>query len=273
MPKLEFDPALIKNLALVHEASAALHSKRAAEQQGAQEAPERSRWSQHEMLAASGLVIAASYWSLIEPRRAVQLYRRASEAYRHHGHSYAMVLALASASRNEIPAMVSAIEAASAPNPQAVAFAMVANEVTGDDRPARRIESLDVHWRHVGNMPVGRLSIPLDHYGVCAQAMRAAHRDEDIERFFAAATDYVQRAAEVIRSASHDRYHWLQLRSAILPAEPEAVAMTTAMSMTSHSVFKMPISEMANLDVHGRLLVELGDEMRNAAIGEEPRAG
>lgn len=271
MPELEHDRQLIKNLALAHEANAALHSKYAAEQRQTHEALERPRLSQHEMLAASGFVIAASYWSLIEPHRAITLYRRASETYRSLGHSYGMVLALASASGNEIPTMLSVVDEMPAPSPQAVAFAMVANEVADADRRNKRAEFLDTHWRHIGNSPIGRLGIPLDHYARCARAMRAARYDQNSEGFFAAAANFVSRAAEVLRSASHDRFHWLQLRSAILPAEPEAVAMTCAMSMMSHSMFKTPIAELPNLDPHGRLLVEVGDEMRNAASGPELR--
>jgi hypothetical protein len=271
MPELEHDRRLIENLALLHEANAALHSKYAAEQGHTDETLGRPRLSQHEMLAASGFVVAASYWSLIEPSRAITLYLKASETYRFLGHSYWMVLALASVNGDEIQTMLSVVDEMPAPSPQAVAFAMVANEVADADRRTKRAELLDTHWRHIGNSPVGRLGIPLDHYARCARAMRSARRDKNPEGFFAEAASFVNRAAEVLRSASHDRFHWLQLRSAILPAEPEAVAMTCAMSMMSHSMFKMPIAKLPNLDAHGRLLVEIGDEMRNAAGGPELR--
>ena len=271
MPELEHDRRLIERLALVYEANAATHIKSAADQQDVHETP-RNRWSQHEMLAASSLAVAASYWSLIDPRRAVSLYRMAGESYQSLGHGYAMVLALASANTKDIPKMLSVIGEESAPSAQAVAFAMVANEVSDDDRRGARAERLNEYWRHVGNVPVGRLGIPLDHYGRCAQAMHTARGRKNIEGFFAETANYVHRAAEVLRGASHDRFHWLQLRSAILPAEPEAVAMTTAMSMMSYSIFSTPISKMPNLDAHGRLLVEIGDEMRKAASSPSPRA-
>ncbi len=61
------------------------------------------------MLAASGLVVAASYWSLIEPDRALFLYRRVTPIYRAMGHSYWMVLALDSASEDAIATVPSAI--------------------------------------------------------------------------------------------------------------------------------------------------------------------
>jgi hypothetical protein len=270
MLKLEHDPQLIERLALMHEGNAKAHMKRAAEQHEVGDAP-RSGWSQHDVLAASGFVIAASYWSLIAPRTAMLLYRSAAEIYRARKHSYWMVLALASASENEIATMPSVIDGTLAPGPQTVAFAMVGNAMSDSDRQGVRAERLDTHWRHVGNVPIGRLGIPLDHYARCAQAMRVARAEKNIEYFLAEVANYVHRAAEVLRSASHDRFHWMQLQSTILPAEPEAVAMTTAMSMMSHQIFGIPISDMPDLDAHGRLLVETGDEMRNAARGENER--
>jgi hypothetical protein len=266
MPELEHDRRLIERLAMVYEANAEVHLRRTADRPEALETTP-TQWSQHEMLAASGLVIAASYWSLLEPRKAVTLYRKAAESYQRRGHGYGMVLALASASANNIAGMLSALSETPDPTPQTIAFAMVANEVSDSDLRAGRAERLNADWRHAGNVPIGRLGIPLDHYARCAQAMHAARGDKSVERFFSKAADFVHRAAEVLRSASHDRFHWAQLRSTILPAEPEAVAMTAAMSMMSHSMFSTPISKMPNLDRYGRLLVELGDEMRNAAGG------
>jgi hypothetical protein len=266
MPELEHEPELIDRLARVHEGNAVAHLKRAAEQHEIDAAP-RMGWSQHLMLAASGFVISASYWSLIAPSRAVAHYRQATEIYRALGHSYWMVLALASASENDIASMPAAIDETPTPSPQTVAFAMIGNEVANADRSGVRAERLNEHWRHAGNPPIGRLGIPLDYYARCAQAMRAARTKKDMARFIADAAAYLHRAAEVIRSASHDRFHWLGLQSTILPAEPEAVAIATAMSMMSHALFDRPISEIPSLDAHGRRLVEIGDELRDAGRG------
>jgi hypothetical protein len=269
MPELEYDSRLIERLARVYEASAMVHIERVADDQPLDHEAQRSRWSQREMLAASSFAIAASYWSLIEPRKAALLYRKAAGMYRSLGHSYAMVLALASGGRREIPEMLSEIDEAPAVNPQAVAFAMVANEVSRGERNGARGERLAAQWHYAGNVPIGRLGIPLDHYARCAQAMHLARPKKGRERFFAEAANYVRRAAEVLRSASHDRFHWFQLRSAIMPAEPEAVAMTTSMSEMSHSMFGIPISQMPHLDPQGRLLVTIGENMRQAGASQE----
>ena len=139
--------------------------------------------------------------------------------------------------------MLFEIDETPAPSPQAVAFAMVANEMSGVDRRGVRSER-PAHWRHAGNVPIGRLGVPLDHYARCAQAMRAARAEKNIERFFAEAANYVHRAAEVSAARAMIDSTGFSSTQAILPAEPEAVAMTTAMSIMSHAMFGMPISKI-----------------------------
>jgi hypothetical protein len=264
MPELQHNRRMVETLALITEANAALHFKSVAEQLGLGEWIQRPSWSQHEMLAASGFAVAASYWSLLDAERAVTLYRRAAETYRQLNHGYGMALALASATSDEISITLASIDGTSPPSPQTVAFALVANELSDSEGQGARVERLRLQWRHFGNVPIGRLRIPLDYYGRCALAMRAARQSKSVEGFLAQASDYVRRAAEVLKTASHDKFNWLALRSSILPAEPEAVAMTAAMSMVSHSLFGIPISQMPNLDEHGRLLAEVGDDLRKA---------
>jgi len=156
---------------------------------------------------------------------------------------------------------------------QTVAFAMICNEMYDAGRRGHRSERLVAHWRQAGNYPIGRLGIPLDYYVRCAQAMHDARAKKSVEGFLVEVATYVHRAAEVLRSASHDRFHWLRLESTVLPAEPEAVAMTTAMSTISRAIFGVPISEMPNLDSHGRLLVEIGDQMWQAGQRDDQRRG
>jgi hypothetical protein len=265
MADREHDEELNIRLAETTEGNAHYHDAHAQEEERSdEELP--SRWSQHRMLAASGFAIAASYWSLVNPRKAVELYRLAARKYRELGHSYWMPLALASVDVTQVRSMAEVLERMPSPSPTAVAFTIIGNSM-GGQRNSEQVESL---WQHIGNVPVGRLGIPMDMYGLCARAMTDAFREKNFERFRAAATGYLQRAAEVLRAASHDRYHWAMLQSEILPAEPEAVAMGIAMSIVSRSVFRMPMTEFsADLDRHGRVIVEVADNMHTAA-GSEP---
>jgi hypothetical protein len=254
---------LIQRLALVHEGNAAVHLRRTPEQYATSAGPHS--WSQHEMLAASSMVIAASYWSMIDPQKALAAYRKSTDIYRRMGHSYWMVLALVSANSDAIIEMLSEFDETTPAGPQNIGLAMIGNQIINSNRREARAEHLNAYWRETGNVPVGRLGIPLDYYVRCAEAIRTTRGGNNRRRFFAEAANYVNRATEVIRTASHDQFHWLRLRSTVLPAEPEAVAVTMALAMVSRESFELPISETPGLDVHGQLLVRIGDDMRKAA--------
>lgn len=262
MQEIELDREFVKRLAVMHQGNATAHLNRVRKNLS----NERTimAWTQHEMLGASGLVISASLWSLVDAAKAVEIYRRASTIYRQLDHSYWLPLALVSASDKTLAEIRSSLPDAPTLNAQTVAFGLISNELFYRERDAADTERLRNQWRHLGNIPVGRLGIPLDHYGQCADAMRDARHERRIGRFMEAAANYVRRAAEVVRGASHDRFHWRRLHSSILPAEPEAVAMTTAMSIMAHDVLKTSITEMSDLDRYGRLLVETGERMRQA---------
>jgi hypothetical protein len=261
MPNLAHDKRLIEVLALVHEGNAKAKMRVGSESQKAGEV-QRKGWAQHTMLSASSFVIAASCWSLLDPRKAVEDYRNAMRLYRSMEHDYWAVLALASMSFEDMEAVLSAIDEMSEPGPQIVAFGMVCNAISHDDRYESRAERLNKHRRRVGDFPVGRLGISLEQYARCAEAFHAAREKKDgRERLLREGSTYVRRASEVLRGASHDRFHWLRLQSTILPAEPEAVAMTTAMSMLSHSMFGISMADVPDLDEHGQLLVEVGEAM------------
>src|ERR1019366_1130588 len=268
MPKIDHDPEVIADLARIYEGSAKAHLSLAADRDELRHSTQ-IEWSKHEMLAARCLAISASYWALVDARTAVNVYRRASGLYRRMGHSYWVPLAMASGTVDQIKDEIFSVAESHNPTPLAVAFAMVGGEMSEGIKSEDVTERLGRQWRHIGNVPVGRLGIPLDYYGRCASAMRLARTTENRQVFFAEAGQYVNRVAEVLRSASHDQFHWRQLRSAILPGEPEAVAMTTAMSIMSHQVFRSPITEISQTDSHGRLILEIAEEMRAAAEDED----
>jgi hypothetical protein len=264
VPELEQDPLLIERLALIHEGNAAAHAHRTA---GSPNDLSRGYWSTRKMLAASSSVIAASYWALIAPTRAIVLYRQAAQLYRAMGHMYWIVLALAGADRDGIAGIPSAVDPKHTYESQSIAFAMVGNEIAESNSGDSVRDGLKAQWRHLGNVPVGRLGIPLDYYGRCAEAIYLARRERNSRRFIVESTNYLSRAAEVVRRASHDRFHWLRLQSAILPAEPEAVAMTATISMISQAIFDRAFDDMVDLDYHSRLLVQVGGDLWKAAHG------
>ncbi len=197
-------------MAEIHEGIATAYRERASRPKeadaGAAGRRRRREWSQETMLAASGLVIAASCWSLIEPKKATTLYRQAAQSYRDLGHSFWLVLAFASGNTREIASVHSWIDEQHDLSHLAVAFGMVDDAMGDRESLGDRFERLASQWRHLGNVPIGRLGIPVDNYGQCALAMRAALRHEQRpEIFVSQARNYISRAAEVRRTASSRR--------------------------------------------------------------------
>jgi hypothetical protein len=267
----QVEPLPSDTLASICEGNAARHFARWREP----DESEQDRLSQDAMLAASGFAVAGSLWSLTEPRRAAECYLRAAKLYRRLGHSYWIVLTLASGSRRELPSILRTVDEAPPLDPQGTAFALIANELQNnnndDDRHELRAEHLRGIWRHFGDVPIGRLGIPLDFYAHCASAMRVARLEKNSGQFVAALTAYMGRASEVIRAARHDRFHWDRMISTLLPAEPEAIAMTTAMSEVSHSVFEKRLVELNGFGEDGARLAEIGDKMQDAEDDEGER--
>jgi|SRR5579864_395643 len=268
MAAREYDSRLIERLALMYQGNAAAHFSSVRHPEVNRDKSLR-RWSRHEMLAASSLTLAASYWSLIAPGNAVLQFAKAAEIYRSLGHNYWVVLAFISGRERQIDELSSVLAEMAPLSSQLTALALVANELSDAPQREARAERLDGIWRSTGNVPSGRLAIPLDYYGHWVRVIREARSEKDIRRFFAQSAELVNRATEVLRMASNDRFHWSRFQSGILPAEPEIIALTKAMSMISSSTFDTPILEMTNLDTQARLVVQIGDEMRKAANQEE----
>jgi len=260
MAEPEYDLELLERLAATTEGNALAHLELAEHS----ETPEHV-WLMHRMLAGSGLVIAASYWSLIDSRRAIADYRRAARLYRAMRHSYWMVAAMAAADGKMLRAAAREQQDHSEASPLEVAFGLVTEGMSGADFTGERLTGA---WQTLGNVPVGRLGIPLNHYGNCRTAMLHAQAG-DREIFTRHARTYLERAAEVIRMARHDQYHWQRLQSSILPAEPEAVAVTSALSLTARRSLGMSLMEIGVEDRQSRTLIEVAESLSRAAATED----
>jgi hypothetical protein len=103
--------------------------------------------------------------------------------------------------------------------------------------------------------------------------MAEARETKSIVTFVTEVSNYIARATEVIRTASHDRFHWARLDSTILPAEPEAVAMTAAMWISSRSTLRDWLGSRTDLDEHGRMLFQIGEGLAEIGRRNERNRG
>jgi hypothetical protein len=253
--ELEWDPPLVERVARTTEGAARARWSAYRELTGSRhgrpgEPSAGSRAEQHGMLAASGLAIAASHWSLLDPKRARVCFLDAMQIYHRLDHSYWMALALCSSDgkamdllAREIPAQA---DRPSLPT-DALAFMIVAESVPRlGERMAGLREALGRHLRVHGNRPVGRLGVPLEEYLRCRDTLQRAS-SQDPGRFSTVVGAFMHRATEPVRLAMHDRFHWSRLRSSVLPVEPEALAVAmTAVAVSLLAYDQVP--RMPDLD-------------------------
>jgi hypothetical protein len=256
--------SISERLAKIYEGNARVHLKAYRKRNRVKQEP-ASEWSTPEMLAASGFAIAGSYWSLTNPRKAVSAFRNASDLYRSRGQSFSLVLGLASEPETLLPWLWTSTIETQLSDGLSLAFGMVCLSFSDDERFDLHRERFREHFENERSIPIGRLGIPLDYYARCAHAMYFARTRRDAELLLTEATTYVNRASEVLRIASLDRFHWSRFQSRILPAEPEVIAMVRAMSVIFHDVFRLPMTKLAGIDDYGRHLIEIGEKIRKAA--------
>jgi hypothetical protein len=260
--ELQHDRELVEMMATTAEGNAWVHRQLMGSHE---ERRNRTAWSQHEMLAASGFIVAASYWSLIDARKAVELYATAAETYRQLDHEYWIVAALAAGPRQR-GAWPSRSQESLERSPQTVAFEMLWRATVSSDERTLPPE-LETAREHFGNVPVGRLRIPLYVYGRCAEALR----ERDVHSMSVEAPGYVARAAEVIEAASRDHLHWQSLRTAILPAEPEAVATIASFARVARELHVSLPEMTSNLGEHARRLVAISVNVSNESAPPQLR--
>jgi len=188
--------------------------------------------------AASLLTIAGSYWMLVNARRASAVLSRAAHLYQRLDDRFAYAVAICAGNTD---VALNALEEGDTPlSPSARAHVMLAlgwleSKAPGARREAQAREGLAEHARAaepVATEPVGRIGLPLDATVRVLAAAEAAFDEGEAEMPALAAVlhDYLLRLDDSARAARADGFHWQNLLSSVLPAEPEATAVGAIVS-------------------------------------------
>ncbi len=189
------------------------------------------------MLGASSLAIAGAHWSLVDASRARTSFSMAAESYRRMKRPYFTVLAICG-QHSDLMAM--AFHDAMSRNADdfngtldpdvllydtlAILGAMTMRSTRLD--AAEGLESLLRNSRDYAYEPLGRVGIPAHNYFSLAEAVQlvALGEDRGLDDLHVVLKDFLGRVDDVIGGAMRDRFHWLRLRTGVLPIEPEIVA-------------------------------------------------
>lgn len=187
--------------------------------------------------AASSRVLAASYALLVDPVRARGIFAQAAAEYAEQDAPYAAVLAVCAGDTALVRERMAALaeenlSGAGALQRLAVLLGeawLVASGKEPVDPDARGGEGALERFAFA---PSGRLGVPLTAYrfaldevqsaemGMVRPGMGRPAESRALPRLAA----MLERASEPVRTAMADRFHWERAQSAVLPAEPEAVA-------------------------------------------------
>jgi hypothetical protein len=223
---LELDPKRVRRAAEVYEGHGRTTLAGAADQPDGEIV----------MVGASSLVIAASYWSLLNSRRSRGIFLEAARAYHGMKHPFFITLAIC----GEDPQLVAnAAEAATGRTRQETIDLMEPAILLHDILAMMGAMSFSPQEDVVGRVtrllqrteayrfdPIGRLDLPAHLYFDLTSAMRraASHDDPNMEAMRTTLARFLQRVDESVGAAMSNQFHWKRLRSNVLPVEPEVLA-------------------------------------------------
>jgi hypothetical protein len=176
---------------------------------------------------ASSRLLTAVWRALVDPQSAREELREAAYAYERLKNPYSGVLAVCAQNPGLAKQFIDERKQQNifAADPNTLLAVLLVEIWTRDENETAKIEGMwkmpadlsiakrDELRQRVLNTPTGRLGLPFRYY---SQA-------KDMEKVDGVVA-LLQRAAEPVRVAMMDRYHWNNLYSSVLPLEPEILA-------------------------------------------------
>lgn len=179
------------------------------------------------LYGATMSVLAASCWTLIDTAVSQQWWRDAREHYAELRHPYADLIAVC-AGLTELDL----IEI----RPPQTAFALQCRllllawlSVVAPERATFYYEHLERSGPAVSDLATmcpGQLNLPIHHLQRFARVLYDDRGQPDISIHTTGTAEYLlRRAADTVRAAQADRYHWCRILPGFMPVEPEWLAL------------------------------------------------
>ncbi len=245
-------------------------------------ADERPDVQQNGLLqSATLLTVAACYWLLLDPPRSFPLFIEASNLYVSLGRSFAYVVAICGAVR-QFPQMPSSHNESGTEIDVEETHHLLLREAwdsaLGVSRfDPERVENLLTELSNQRAWPTGRLQVPQrSHLAVLRDSINltsgwshiADSGSIDIDPLARDLQSFLVRADEQVEIAMSDRYHWRRLQSALLPVEPEAVAMCAVGVASALAAFGEGILDRIDVSERAAVPLRLGTEIARIARQE-----
>lgn len=239
----------------------------------AREEPERAaHWQQR---AASAQTVSGSLWMLVQPEQAFAPMASAEDVHAELGSAFGSLLSICAHPRRPTPPRALPTERWTASGdrprpdippqprlqPEATLLAHIWPLATGesDERLRSLLSDAPLLASLPGSLLTGRLRVPLAHYrGVAADIDRMRHshgpeRHSGQGRPLSATRAFLERVIEVIEAVRENEHQWRNLRSPVLPVEPEAIATCVLVELAVRHAFDTSAVEL--MDVSSESLV------------------
>lgn len=179
------------------------------------------------LYGATMSVMAASCWTLVDATSSQRWWWDAREQYADLGHPYADLIAvcagMAGLNLTEIQPMQSALAL------QCRILLLAWLSLTGPGRLSYRDELLERSEIPAANLATarpGQLNLPTYHVQRFARFLSADLSKKGLSDRTVDAASYLLRcAADTVRAAQADRYHWCRILPGFMPVEPEWLAI------------------------------------------------
>jgi hypothetical protein len=248
LDELRLDQELLGRLIRVHQGYAQLLSDAHSEQELAE--------------AASSMVLAGVYSSLVRPQEAVSNFRRAAHYYRELNLPYRVVVAICGGETEILSQYWSQLREADfrAEAPSDVFYGILAGCMLALTQGASDRRNTPNHELSIvldisqtfQSIPAGRMGLPNALYLslgrlISENLMRqlvSSPRDYATGIYGSVLSAYLTRADEPVGAAMVDNYHWTRLKSGLMPVEPEVIATCIVFNLSLRQVFRQNLREL-----------------------------
>jgi hypothetical protein len=237
----------------------------------------RTAYGSH-LYGATMAVFTASCWTLIDARASQQWWWDAREQYADLGHPYADLLAVCAGmtelNLTEIRSPQSALSV------QCRTLLLAWLSLVEPKHASHRNELLECSEMSAVNLAAarpGQLNLPTYHVQNFARLLYEDFRQQNLsDRTIDIARHLLRCAADKVRTAQADRYHWYRILPGFMPIEPEWLAVGRIVYEAANRTDVDFNAAMRYLDPLERIPLVLAGRMpppaREGRTGTEPRS-
>jgi hypothetical protein len=223
-------------------------------------------------VSATMAMLAASCWTLVDRREGLARWQAAYERCRLINHSYSGLLSVCAGVRHEEKNLSGPARTAVAVLSRLLNLAwLAALQPESISQYHDQVQHLGSKVEALGGQFPGQLRLPLRRVYLFSEAVCGSWPDPAAASSARASAEHLLRiAADVVRAAQDDQYHWRRILPGFMPLEPEWLALGRIMYQASDRLgLDFDRRSRSNLDQLERLPIVIAASMPPPASADE----